>query len=139
MTEPYAYLLPEPDDVTQAWWDAIRRHELLIQECGNCKTPRHPPTRGCRNCGSEAVEWRRVSGNGTLYSFVIVHQSALPKWRDAVPYNVAIVELNDLPAIRVYGNVVECDNSALRIGLRLHAVFDDVGPDDAILRWRIDE
>lgn len=138
-TDEYPYLLPQPDGLTQPWWDATRRHELVIQECAECSTLRHPPTGTCANCGSEAVAWRTMSGRGTLYAYVIVHQTALPRWRDAVPYNIVQVALDDAPGIRLYGNVVDFDDTKLRVGLPLEAVFDDVTSEDTIIRWRVVE
>lgn len=135
-TQPYEFLLPQPDAQTQGWWDAVKRHELVVQECVKCKAVQHPPQSICPECGSEEHGWRTVSGRGTLYSYVIVHRATLPAWREAVPYNVAMVELEDEPDIRFYGNVVDVDNSDLKVGLPLVAVFDDVTPDDTILRWR---
>lgn len=137
-TQEYAYLLPLTDALTQEWWDAARRHELVIQECADCLTLRHPPVGTCANCGSEAVQWRKMNGKGTVYSYIVVHQTALPAWRESVPYNIVMVTLDDAPEIRLYGNVVDVDDADLELGLPVSAVFDDVTPEDTILRWRCD-
>ena len=137
-TQEYPYLLPQSDPLTQTFWDAARRHELVIQECGACGKLRHPPTGTCSECGSETIGWRRLSGRGTLYSYVIVHQTALAGWRGAVPYNIVQVTPEDAPGIRLYGNVVDFDDSQLKVGLPLAAVFDDVTPEDTIIRWRVE-
>lgn len=137
MTTPsYDYLLPQPDAETQGWWDAARRHELVVQECTDCGKLRHPPQSLCSNCGSEQRQWRAMSGRGTLYSYVIVHRATLPQWRESVPYNVALVALDDAPEIRLYGNVIDVDNTDLRVGQPLEVVFDDVTPDETLIRWR---
>jgi uncharacterized protein len=132
----YEFLLPAPDAETQPWWDAARRHELVIQACADCGTLRHAPRAVCSACGSEKREWRRMSGRGTLYSYVTVHRPTLPMWRDAVPYNVVMVALDEAPEIRLHGNVIGVDNSALKIGMPLEATFDDVAEDDTIIRWQ---
>lgn len=138
-TETYPYLLPKPDPQTQGWWDGLRRHELPIQECADCSSLRHTPTRICPRCGSEKSRWRKMSGRGTIYSYIVVHQTALPSWKGIVPYNVVMVALDDAPEIKVMANVVDIDNADLRIGLPVSAVFDDVTDEDTILRWRRDE
>lgn len=138
-TEDYPYLLPQADPLTQGWWDALRRHELVIQECTDCSTLRHTPSGHCPQCGSEASGWRRMGGRGKVYSYVVVHQTALSAWRDAVPYNIVMVELEDAPEIRVYGNVVDVDNTDLEIGMPVRVVFDDVTDEDTILRWSRDD
>ena len=131
----YNYLLPQPDGQTQEWWDATRRHELVIQQCADCLALRHPPQGTCPNCGSERKAWRNMSGRGTLYSYTLVHRSGLPGWREAVPYNIVMVALDEAPEIRLYGNVTDLDDSRLEVGLPLVAVFDDVTKDDTIIRW----
>jgi len=80
-----------------------------------------------------------MNGRGRIYSYLVVHQTALPAWRDLVPYNIVMVELDDAPEIRVMGNVVDVDNADLSIGMPLRAVFDDVTEEDTLLRWRRDD
>lgn len=135
--EPYGLLLPQPDSVTQPWWDAMRRHELAIQSCAQCASLSHPPRPVCAECGSEEREWRVMSGAGTIYSFVVVHRAPLPQWRGEAPYNIVLVSLDDAPHIRLHGNVVGAAPADLQVGLPVTAVFDDVAPDDTVLRWRL--
>lgn len=135
--QEYPYLLPQPDDLTKPYWDAAREHRLAIQACGSCGLLRHPPMRICADCGSEATTWQTMSGRGTLYSWITVHQTALPNWRGALPYNIVMVSLDDSPEIRLYGNVVDFDDARLKVGLSLEAAFDDVTSDDTIVRWRV--
>ncbi len=80
-----------------------------------------------------------MSGRGTVYSYIVVHQTALPMWKGAVPYNIAMVALQDAPGIKVMANVIGIDNAALRIGLPVLAAFDDVTGEDTLLRWRPDD
>ena len=136
-THDYPYLLPQADTLTQPFWDAARRHALVIQECSECSKVRHPPTAQCSECGSETYGWRTLSGRGSLYSYVIVHQTALPDWRGAVPYNIVMVTPEEAPGLTLYGNVVQFDDSQLKVGLPLVAVFDDVTTEDTIIRWRV--
>lgn len=132
----YPLLLPQPDPLTQGFWDAAKRHRLALQECARCATLRHPPTRMCAHCGSEVAHWRELSGEGTLYSYVIVHQTALPAWRSRVPYNIVLVAPREAPHLRIHGNVVGLDDAGLKVGLALEAVFDDVTSEDTLIRWR---
>ena len=43
-----------------------------------------------------------LSGRGTVYSWVVVHQSQHPAFNPDTPYNVVIVELEEGP--RLHGN-----------------------------------
>ena len=136
MTTEYKYLLPLADPETQPYWDALKQHELRIQRCTSCQTLRFPPHKICTNCYSENSEWEKLSGRGTLYTYIIVTQPVLPQWREAVPYNVIQVALEEAPEIQIMGNAVGVDDSQLKVGMPLEAVFDDVTPEDTILRWK---
>jgi len=132
----YPYLLPKPSPQSQGWWDGLRRNELVVQECSACATLRHTPTGICPKCGSEEYGWRKMSGRGTVYSYIVVHQTALPMWKGNVPYNIALVALQDAPQIKMMANVIDIENSDLRIGMPVYAVFDAVTREDTLLRWR---
>ena len=146
MTADYSLLLPQADEVTRGYWDAARRHELAAQRCNRCGAWMHPPkvplqyghfTDGpCLECGSEEWEWAPVSGRGTLHSYVIVSQPVLPQWREIAPYNVAIVALEEDERVQMVTNVVEIEDDALRVGMPLEVVFDDVTEEVTLPRWR---
>ena len=134
--DSYGFLLAQPDPATEPWWDALRRHELTIQSCARCQTVCHPPRPVCAECGSEEREWRVMAGTGTVYSYIVVHRAPLPQWKAEVPYNVALISLDDAPHIRLHGNVVDVSGRSLHVGMRVSAVFDDVTAEDTMLRWK---
>ena len=136
MADEYGYLLPQPDAETQPWWDAVKAHQLTVQRCTGCGAHRWPPQLTCPSCHGETSEWVRLSGRGTLYSYIVVHQPVLSQWRESVPYNVAHVALEEHPDLVMVGNVVEMHSSDLKVGMALEVVFDDVTPDITIPRWR---
>jgi hypothetical protein len=72
------------------------------------------------------VEWRTVSGRGTLHSYVISHVAASGFEAD-VPYAVAIVELAEGP--RMMANVVGVENTPghLVLDMPLEVVFEPRG------------
>ena len=72
------------------------------------------------------VEWAKVKGAGKVYSYVITHQPFGEEWRDEVPYVVAIVELDDVPTVRLLANMVDCKPEDVKIGMPVEVVFDDV-------------
>jgi uncharacterized OB-fold protein len=124
MSPTYNKPLPATTPETMPFWDAARRHELQIQRCTACGHRWFPPSLLCPECLSEAFEWQVVSGQGTLFSFVIFHRPYHAGYKGEVPYNVSIVELAEGP--RLLTNVVGCPNDALEIGMPLEVVFDDV-------------
>ena len=136
-------LLPVIDECSQPFWDGALAGELRIQGCGSCGRLRFPPRPMCPACQSRDVEWRTVSGRGTIYSFVVPHPPLLPAYAAVAPYNVALVTIDEDPLIRLVGNVVadadapinSVDPSELEIGAAVRAVFPRVADGVALLRW----
>ena len=56
----------------------------------------------------------------------VYYRALNPGWKDDVPYNVAVVELDEGPFM--FSNVVALENEALEVGMRLEAVFNECGP-----------
>jgi uncharacterized OB-fold protein len=134
---PAGMPLPAVTDDTRPFWDACRRRELVAQRCTGCNAFRHPPAPVCWRCRSFAHEWVRLSGRGTLFSFAVVHRPFLPALADRGPFNVAVVALDDAPGLRLVSNVVDAAPDALRVGLPLAVVFEDVTADVTLPRFRM--
>src|SRR5690242_21497656 len=130
----YKKPLPRIDEESRGYWEALARHELVFQRCRGCGTKRFPPRAVCPVCLSSSVEWVRASGRGTVYSFTVTHQNQAPGFRESLPYVLAVVELEEGP--RVMTNVVGCTPDAVRIGLPVEAVFEDVTPEVTLLKFR---
>ena len=129
---------------TAPFFDACERAELVIQGCAACGRLRFPPRPICPWCHSAAFEWRQMSGLGRIWSFAVPHPPLLPPFQDRAPYNVAVVELDEDPLIRVLGNVIVraespnlkfADPSGLNIGDRVRSVFPCIEGESRLLRW----
>jgi len=107
---------------------------LRVQRCGACGHLRFPPSNICPKCLAEPSEWVRLSGRGTIYSFIVIHRPQHPAFQEDAPYNVAIVELEE--GIRLHGNVVECRNEELAVGLPVEVVFDHVKDEVVLPKFR---
>lgn len=119
--------LPEPSLDDKAHWEGLKRHEFLIQKCNDCGVLQHPARPMCPACRSLNRGWQKASGRGTLYSYTIIYQATHPWWRDKVPYNVAVVELQE--DVRVVSNVVGVPNEKLKVGMPLEMIFEDAAED----------
>ncbi len=101
------------------FWEGVSAHRLLIQRCGTCELLRFPWLPGCNGCGS--AQWHTVeaSGEGTVFSHVVMHHPAFPAFDP--PYAVALVELAE--GVRMISNVVGVPAERVRIGMRVRAEF----------------
>lgn len=133
MTE-YKKPIPVPDADTRPYWEAARRHELQIQRCTSCGSYYFYPRRNCPVCGSDAVEWTKVSGRGTVYSFTVNHRGPGAAFAAEVPYVVALIELAEGP--RLMSNVVGCEPSAVTIGMPVEVVFENINDQIALPKFR---
>lgn len=128
-----ALLLPVPDDDGAPFWEYAARGELRVQSCAGCGELRFPPRPCCPHCQSFDSEWRRMSGRGRIWSYVLPHPPLLPAYAEQAPYNAVVVELAEAPRIRLVGNVVttpdarldSLDPAKLRIGAPVKVAFTD--------------
>lgn len=130
----YSKPLPRIDEESRGWWEALARHELYVQRCGQCGTKRLPPRAVCPRCLSSKIEWLRASGKGTVYSYTVTRQNQMPGFREELPYVLAMVELEEGP--RIMTNVVGCDPDGVRIGMPVVVQFEDVTPEVTLPKFR---
>jgi uncharacterized protein len=132
----YAKPLPrlEDPDLTQTYWDAAKRHELLIPRCAFCNKFFWYPRPACPSCLREGWEWTAVSGRARLHTFTTVYQAAHPAFQDDVPYAFAVVQLEEGP--RMMSNVVDCDIADVKIDMPLTVKFDDVTDEWTLVKFR---
>lgn len=121
----YGKPVPAPDADSAPYWQGCREHRLLIQKCGACGAVRFPPASLCPDCGSAAYDWIAASGQGRVYSWIVVtHPVPKDIYAGEVPYVVALVELAE--GVRMPTNIVGCDPHDLTAGMPVEVVFDDV-------------
>ncbi len=141
MTSEYAKPVPTPGinpEVSQPFWDAAKRHELLIPHCTGCNRYFFYPREACPSCLSPDWVWSRVSGRARLYSWTTVFQPGDMRFAEEAPYVYAMVQLDEGP--RMIGNVIDVDAedflSPDNVNIRLEAVFEDVTPEWTLVKWR---
>ena len=97
--------LPQPSIETEPFWAGVQERKLLMPRCDACGTVAFPPTVACMKCSGTAFTWTAMSGNGTVYSFVVYHRVYHPAYADKVPYVVAVIDLDEGP--RIISNITE--------------------------------
>jgi len=132
MPAPLPVPAPDTNPETEAFWKATGEGRLLLPVCDACSTVIWYPRTLCPACRSQSVSWTEASGEGTIYSFTIVHRSMGP-WREAAPYVIAYVELAEGP--RVMTNIVGCEPEAVFVGQPVRVVFCDTGEGSALYRF----
>ncbi|MEK7217214.1 MAG: OB-fold domain-containing protein [Chloroflexota bacterium] len=134
MTSPRP--LPQPDPLTQPFWDAASGGRLVVQRCGGCGYYNHPPRPLCDHCSSQDLSFEPVSGRGTLYSFTVMRQRNVAGFEEEVPYLNLLVELEEQPLLfmisRLPGSAVE----GLAIGQPMEVFFEPADEGIALPQFR---
>ena len=115
------------------FWAGLRRHELVILRCGECRRWVHPPQASCPRCLSFPLTAEPVSGRGTVYSFTVANREFAPGIKP--PYVVALVDLEEQENLRLVTNLVNVSIGDVRIGMPVRAVFFDLDGEDTTLAF----
>ncbi len=132
----YCKPLPVPDDLSRPYWEGARRHQLVIQRCGVCEYWVHHPKPVCPRCAAADLRSAPVSGRGRVHTFTVSHYVGAPGFETETPYVIVQVELEEQPGLRIIANLRDCSRDAVRVGLPVEVVFEDVGPDVTLPQFR---
>jgi uncharacterized OB-fold protein len=103
-------------------------HRLLINRCADCGTWHHPPRPVCPSCLSTEVVPTDVSGRGTIFMVVFLHQGPPAEGVDySTPYPVVTVELEEQPGLRYTSTVAGSPNGDIEIGRRVALAWTERG------------
>ena len=126
--------LPQVSPEMAPFFEAARRHALVVQRCAGCGALRFPARSICSTCLSREATWVPVSGRGAVFSFAIMHQAVHPGFAAETPYAVVVIQLDEGP--RLLSNLVDCPTADVRIGQPVEVVFDDVTPEVTLPKFR---
>lgn len=127
-------VVPVPTAVSKPFWEGTKIHKLLVPKCRNCGKKHFYPRRWCPECAGEEFDWVELSGKGKIYSFTEVKAGAAPEFEQALPYVVALVELED--GIRMLTNIVECDPEKLECDAEVEVVFEKLTDEITLPKFR---
>lgn len=116
--------LPTPirTELNAPYWDALQQGRLLFQQC-DAGHRWLPPRERCPRCLSDQLSWAPAGGGARLVSWVLYHRAYHPSFEHLLPYNVALVELDEGP--RLLTNVVgTLAPGAFTVGMRLHLCIE---------------
>ncbi len=125
-------LLPATMDVpvaprtplTEPFWQACARSELLFQRCVECGRAGFPPSVACRGCLSRELTWERAAGSASLYSWTVVHRPPSPAFQP--PYAPAIVTVDE--GYQMLTCLIDMGVGDIRPGMRLRVAFHEARP-----------
>ena len=136
MNTPYTKPLPAPanEELTRPFWEAAKRHQLIMPRCNTCGNVFFYPREACPACLGGDLDWTPVSGRGRVYSYTIVHQAANAAFQPDAPYAYAVIQLDEGP--RLVSNVGDCPIEDVTVGMPVTATFDDVTPEVTLVKFK---
>jgi len=131
----YTKPLPTLNDENRPFWEATKAHNLQMQRCSECGHIRYPIGPVCTKCLSSKFSWVQMSGKGKIISYVVIQQMYNKAFAEDLPFNCALVELDEGP--RMISNIVGIPNDEIKSGMKIEATFDDVTDTITIPRFKV--
>jgi hypothetical protein len=123
--EEIHYQAPATNWQTLGFWEGCGRGELVLQRCADCGVVQHRPRGLCATCLSSQIEHFVASGRGSVYSYTVTHQNNMPGFREACPYVLAYVDLEEGP--RLMTHVTGCEPDSVHVGMPVRVDFVRTG------------
>jgi uncharacterized OB-fold protein len=128
----FGELFPQITESNAPFWKGLAQGEVRLQQCGQCGAHQYPAESFCYQCGAQDMSWIAVAGEGTVYSFTVVHQLYHKAFKPFLPYTVAIVQMDEGP--RMLSAMVGL-RRPVRIGERVKPSIRVVDNDKAFLTY----
>ena len=136
MTSAYDKPIPIPSNevLTKPFWEATKRGELIIPYCNSCSTLFFYPREVCPNCFSKDLGWKKMSGEGHVYTYTHVWQAVHPSFQSANGHIYAIVQLDEGP--KIPSGISGCEPEEVYVDMPVSVVFDDITEDYTLVKFQ---
>lgn len=110
--------------VVKEFYDATKKHKLLVQHCNDCGKNIFYPKTFCPYCLSEKIGWIESSGKGKLYTYTVCTSNVSEAFVPDLPYIVGVVDLKE--GARLLTNIVDCRPEEVKCDMDVEVIFRDV-------------
>jgi len=86
---------PGMEALTEPYYEALARGELIVQHCKSCDRNIMYPRHLCPFCYEADLDWVPVSGKGILHSFAVQRVGAPTGFEDDLPFALGVVKLDE--------------------------------------------
>jgi uncharacterized OB-fold protein len=115
---------PEPriDPWNKEFWAACQERRLIAQRCDQTGRVWLPPSPVSPESHDASWKWVELSGRGTVWSFVIMHQKYFESFSEDIPYNIVQIELEE--GAMIISNLIGLKNEDLEIGMSVQLIWE---------------
>ena len=117
--QPMGIPVGTPSALTQPYWDACKRGELVFLRCDDCGLIAERPAHVCGGCFGRSLTWTPSAGTGSLYSWTVVWRPQHPSF--VVPYVPVVVTMDE--GWWHIAAIVGCEPDDLVDGMRVAVEF----------------
>lgn len=129
--------IPDPDPVSQPFFDGAKQGKLMLPRCTTCNKVHFYPRILCPYCHSSQIEWFEASGVGFIHTYAVQHR-AFGGWADEAPFVTAYIDLAEGDRIfTVLRGVDATKPETIEIGARVTVEFEQANDEIAIPFWRV--
>ncbi len=114
-------VVPPVSHLTKPFWSAANENKLVIQYDPDSQSYQWWPKALSVKTGKMNLEWRQVSGYGTLYSYTVTYVPA-HGFEDKGVYLVGLVELDE--GVRILSFLSGLTEDTAKIGMKLRVTWD---------------
>ena len=126
--------LPQPTPTTEPFWQGLRERRVRIQYSPSSDQWVFYPRSHAPLTLADDLEWRDISGEGTLYTYTIARRPTSPDFAGEEPQIIAVIELDEGP--RLTTTLVDVAEGEIKVGMRVSPVFEDQpGGEITLLRY----
>ncbi|MQF48500.1 hypothetical protein FIM08_01140 [SAR202 cluster bacterium AC-647-N09_OGT_505m] len=129
---------PLPDEISKPLWDACNERRLVMQNCKTCNLLQYPPQASCENCGAaDNLEWLQMSGRGKIHGYTVMYDCRVRSLQPDQPFNIALVELAEDPAILMYSHLPGVPVDEVPVGADVKVTFEETSTGQLVFEWEL--
>lgn len=112
--------MPLMTKISQPFWDGLRREIIQLPRCASCSHWIFYPRAICPCCGCRELQWLKVSGKASLYTYTVADYPVSVDFPDPCRI-LAIAELEE--GVRMATALVDVSIGDVHIGMDLSPLF----------------
>lgn len=153
-------IIPENDPENRSFYEAQAGGTLKLPHCKSCDMLMYPVRPMCSDCRSTDIDYKEVSGKGTIHSYFVLSQPIHPAFHPYPNTPIVLVELDEqkgvskggdrskqpaeFRALRLIGNVLKEDGSFedpanVAVNKRVKLKMIDMGDGMALPQWTLSD
>jgi uncharacterized protein len=123
--------IPQPTDTTRPFWDGLREGKIRVQYSPSAGKWVFYPRVLAPGTLADDLQWREITGHGTVYTYTIAHAPTSPAWRDHIPQLIAVIQTDE--GARIPTELVDVQPDDITVGMRVQPVFEPAADGETVL------